>query len=315
MVLRQRGFVLVWALVILALLVCLVVLALVADGNRGPVALAVGAGAQTVLVGGLALEARRDPHDVAAFGLAVGVGGALVCAILLFVVHGAGAIPKVVAGASVAVAAVSGLALLRISREAEEYPNVLAERFGKAALLEADGVQLAISVPAALAASEPGAILVFLQNCFDAERKVAIRLEAGGWTKRLLLEPRPEATLAPLEVGVLAIPIGARPGPAGAAAIVASVSASGLGGRRVRRWRARTATKRIRPWMQALALLSGHFVSGGGIRFTVRVAEVPEGTAPPPLPPTSFQRLWAPEPRGALAAARAAGLVRGAPRR
>jgi hypothetical protein len=312
---RARGYVVVWILVLAALVTVAIAVATRGQDGLDPRRTWMILAAAVVVAGGIALELRRDPWDFAVFGAATGTIGAMIFGLVALVDRRPTPYATSAAIVSLAAAIAAGVTLWRLSRAADEVPNVLADQFGKGALLESDGVQLVVVPPAEVSAREAATLQLFLQNCFDAAREVSVRLESDGRARRLLYDPRPVARLGPLEVGVLAIPLRARPGPAGWAELVASVSADGAGGRRVRRWRARPATKRIRPWVQALAFVTGHLVWGGGIPIRLRIDTVPEGTSPPPLPAGSLQTLWAPAAREPLAAARASGLVRGAPRR
>jgi len=78
----QRGWVAVWFLGVVALIVAVIGFAAAAGGKTDGWEIAVAGAAACIVAAGLAIELRRDPWDVAAFGLAVGLIGAIICGLI-----------------------------------------------------------------------------------------------------------------------------------------------------------------------------------------------------------------------------------------
>lgn len=175
----------------------------------------------------------------------------------------------------------------------------LVARFG-ARLAETDGVQFAVVPGGAEAPPRRDTLEVWLQNTFAASRRVQVALSLPLGTA-LVVPPIAPLTLGPQEVGVLRVPVTARPGATGSTHLRVWLAARG-GGRRVLPWRAPKAEKPPRGlfrWLGFLAALQ-HPLSAAeflGLRGGVKVDldRPPERSDVGSGARASFRRL----PRGA----------------
>jgi hypothetical protein len=250
-----------------------------------------GALASVLLVG----EARRDAHAFAQYAVVALLVPATFAIAALAVAEttqgrilAAGGLAACVAALAVAIAA-----LWRAHRARDEVPNLLLESFDEQRIFEIEGVQWAGDQGDANV-SAGSFVRVVLQNCVDAERVVTVSLEdltgvllSRGSLATPVIEP---LRLTPGEVGSLVVPVlpGAR--PARESSLYVSVKARGPRGRRLRTFRAGAASERTRLGFQLFALLGGHYVGGGGVKFTFTNPRTIASSVEPA--PASWQPLW-----------------------
>jgi hypothetical protein len=239
-------------------------------------------------------EIRADPLRAAQVGAVLGAGFALIFGLVLW--YKPPPTPGPVIGLVIATACVvAGIAAtIHLRKQPETFPNLLAERFGSGAVLEADGIQFVVLSSGWITAEAPGSISLYLQNTWSASRQVTFGLRGRLRGRRLIFPEEPEVTLGPLEVGLLTIPIGAHPGEAAQEEVVGSLSARGTDGRRLRRWRAREAQRQISPAFQILGLAAGVVAWGGGIPCPFQIAGARAGVQPS-LPAPHWETLWTPQ--------------------
>jgi hypothetical protein len=206
-------------------------------------------------VAGTAAAARDSPRDALMFLVVAGFVGALILgAVAIFGVQ-----PHPIASVAAAACAIAFVAstarLIALLHVRDPFPDLLSERFGHAAAVEMDDVQFVVERPAFPASAERHAELrVWLQNTRDAPRTVELRLDLQD--KALLVaSPRCSVTLQPLEAGVLAIPLSARPSASGRTTANVWLSARG-GGRRRRQRRATEVSRPTASWMKVLGVLA-----------------------------------------------------------
>jgi hypothetical protein len=200
----------------------------------------------------LARLRRRDPRD---FDVVLAIGGLfLVFAYGGMVLNGPAraqpfALALVALSAAAALFGVVDLVRLRLVRGGP--PDLLATRYRRDELVETEGIQWAVRPPSRpVGPSGNDTFELALQNTWDAERNVTAHLalprgfEAG--TAQLILRP--------LEVGILQVPIVARPGArAGKARAWLAVRLDD--GRRLRHRRYREIAPRPPTSVRALSLL------------------------------------------------------------
>jgi hypothetical protein len=206
-------------------------------------------------VAATAAAARTSPHDALMFLVVAGFVGALILgAVVLFGTRPHPVAAVAATGCAVAFAA-STLRLFALRRARDPFPDLLAERFGEGAAVEMDDVQLVVEAPASPASADrPVELRIWLQNTRDEEREVQLHLDLAD-KSLLVATPRGSVTLRPLEAGVLAIPVSARPSTSGRTAANVWLTARG-GGRRRRQRRATEVSGPTAPWMKALEVLA-----------------------------------------------------------
>ena len=226
----------------------------------------------TLALMALAFEARRDVFAFAQFMLVTLLFAATFAAAAYVAAESSQGRRRAILAGAVCVAGM-GWSVARLLREhyaKGELPNWLLEHFHRSAVFEIDGVQWTLTQgPERLGGDNW--VRVFLQNTVAAERVVTIAFEDVTGLRRqrgsLLIPAVAPVTLGPGEVGSLHVPVAIGPQPAHTTDLYISVTARGPVGRRLRPFRARAASERTRRWLQLLALLAGHVVWGGGVRF------------------------------------------------
>ncbi len=307
-----RGHAALFVLAAIALGTALVLAGAAMDGPLSPESELVLAAAAALGLLALGIELRHDDHDAAMFGAIAALFGLLV--------FGAGALlgrrhhPVAAAGAVLCAAAFAGafVHLFRLQRARELVPDVLGEAF-EGVVVETDGVQWAVVEPDTFAtAAYPAPLEVHLQNAHDGVREVVVHAEPP---RGLVVPARAPVRLAPLEVGVLTLPVAALPDVKGDHALRLWIEASG-GGRRVRRQRRRYAPRRLSLAFRALGVvaalanpfeLARIFRAEHGVRVRLSALALEGPREPRPGTPT-FRSLWRAE--GTRFASRRAGLVR-----
>lgn len=206
-------------------------------------------------IGGTAAVARSAPHDALMFVVLAGFVGAL----FLGAAPVLGVEPHPVAAAAATACALAFVAstvrLFSLRRARDPFPDLLAERFGEGKAVEMDDVQFVVESPTTPASAASHAVLrVWLQNTRDAPREARIRVDLAA-KGLLVVSPESVATLQPLEAGVLAIPISARPTASGRIATNVWLAAQG-GGRRRRQRRVTEVSPPTASWVKALGVLA-----------------------------------------------------------
>lgn len=220
----------------------------------------------------LGLEARRDSYAFAQFAIvALLLPATFSIAAYIVAESDAGRVRAIAGGAASVV--LMGFAAAKLWREhgaKDEAPNVLLERFARDQIFEIEGVQWSCLQGHAEVVDGTW-VDIFVQNCVAAERTVTIALEdvTGLFRQRgsLVTPPLDPVHLAPGEVGKVRVPVRPGPRPSRDALLYVSVRARGPAGHRLRKLRARAASERTRFGFQLFALLGGHIVWGGGVRF------------------------------------------------
>jgi hypothetical protein len=220
----------------------------------------------------LAAEARRDVFAFAQFMLVALLFGLTFAAAAYVAAESSEGRQRAVAAGALCVVGM-GWSVVRLWREHRaqgELPNWLLAHFHRSSIFEIDGVQWTGTQSQARLGGENWA-RIFLQNTVAAERIVTIAFEdvAGLQRRRgsLLVPSIEPVTLGPGEVGSLYVPVGIGAQPAPKTDLYVSVKTRGPAGRRLRPFRAQAASERMRRGLQLMALLAGHLVWGGGVRF------------------------------------------------
>jgi hypothetical protein len=238
----------------------------------------------------LGVQVRSDADSVLIFLSVFLLLLALVEGIYLYSAHDPGWLPKLLLGAS-ALGAV-GLGALTYRRQfgadSSVYPNVLRAHFQEGSILEMDGVQFTGFVEPATP-GHPHWISLLVQNCYDAPRHVRIRFDAERDRKHLRYHHVFNTRLGAAEVRRFHFPVIAPTVP-GEYDLYFNVSVEGTGGTRVRLWRAKTPSSRVRGDATVALLAVGVFAHGGGLKFTLGpLAEDFEGAV---LPAPRNQIVW-----------------------
>jgi hypothetical protein len=230
-------------------------------------------------------EARRDVDKLAGFATFFGVLWTLVYGTAAFTVDR----PVGYAVVAAILGALTTVCLVRVVRSAlwkDTLPNLRGLGWSPGALLEANGVQFAVVCEAAEHAWSSRVIRVDLQNCTDAPREVEFTFAPDSRAVRAV-PVIGRAALGPLHVGTLRIELPADC-PGGRFSIAPSVS--GADGKRVRRWRARPYSPPVSRGFQAVALLTGTLVWGGGMSLIIPTAASAAAGSATPL--VTWKRIW-----------------------
>ncbi len=186
----------------------------------------------------------------------------------------------------------SAVLLVRSQRADPTVPDLLAQQFGRKGMLECAGVQLVSRVVPVEEGGRHSAIELVLQNCWDAPRTFTLELEPP---KGVYIAPTATATLAPLEVGVLTLPIArSRELKQRQITLVADPRVSGSGGKRVRAFRAQIVSGKVTVEKSLVAALLGFYWFGGGLRFRADTVSIAASADPARLPAVEWRRVWAP---------------------
>lgn len=260
----------------------------------GSTAIVVAVIAFAVTAAILARQARKDLDAVLILLAVFSLGTAICMGIYLFSAHLPGLAPKVATGLSIAAAAGLGIITLQRQRRGSspDFPDVLGSRFQPQSLLEVDGIQFC-GVLQSGGSGRPHTASIFLQNCFNAPRDVTITFDGAGYSKYMRFHPRYQARIGAAEVVQVSFPV-ITPTYPGSYRLYFSFTVAGSGGKRVRLWRARQPTTRVKPGAQAAALAAGVIAWGGGVSFTV--GPLPDDIWSMELPAPVQQTLWRPRP-------------------
>ncbi|HYQ05193.1 MAG TPA: hypothetical protein VER96_41245 [Polyangiaceae bacterium] len=273
-----------------------------ATSSKGGTGIVVGA-ALLVVIAGLAYEARRDIWRTANFVAWICTAPVLVAGVVVVIGESNEARLKAlgVVVPFLALGLASLVFVLRNQLAKDEVPNLLQERFPKARIWEAEGVQWSGVSNTAIVGADGAWLSIFLQNCVAAPRKVQITLQdAGGllglsgglsWPALVPVE------LGAGEVGALHLRITPTGTRSGDVRLYIAVAADGPPGKRMRRWHARVGSKRISPSLTVLGMLGGVIAWGGGVRLTFSVPGVAVGRPSLSSAPLRWEPLWpVPEP-------------------
>jgi hypothetical protein len=109
--------------------------------------------------------------------------------------------------------------------------------------------------------------VLFLQNCWDAERRVNFKIECKG-NKNLIYPQETEFLLPAGAVMKAVIPVKTTLNTIGRFSLLAGVRVKNGEGSRIRRWHAQGHTPPVSMTTKAVAaLLGGMLVWGGGLKF------------------------------------------------
>lgn len=288
----QRGAVLVYVLVFLAILVAAIALLfeLGPESTSAPRITALVAG--LAAGAGLAYEARKDLDAALTFIAVVALCAAIFAIIYVVASSSRGAVPLTVAGGTLALAAGCGLWTWRRQRsEDPAFPNLLRSQFSDPHILETDGVQFVGWVEPSNE-EKPHSIVFFLQNCFDGERRVSLRFDPGRYREYLRLYEEVQANLGPGEVVRVETPV-VSPTYEGSYRLFFSLDVSGSSGKRVRGWRAQVPSRRVKGSQTAALLALGIVSWGGGTSFQIGPLAADLWNAELPEPRVGV--VWKPE--------------------
>lgn len=276
------------------LLMCTAAIALgiaVASEGTPTKAYAVGliAGFLALLI--LRFEGRRDLDAVLTMVIAFLAFLAMGIGIYLFAADRTGYAPKASFGLSAAGAVMLGIwSYRRQKTESPDFPNLLASSVNHGAIFESDGVQFAGFLEPAQG-GRPHFLSIVLQNCFDSQCDVTLNFDPAGRGAYMRFHPRHTVKLGAAEVKKVTLPV-VTPTYAGEYALYYSLAVKGQKGRRVRLWRAREATTRVKASTTLVLLAFGHLAVGGGIRFTI--GPTPDDLWNSPLPAPAESSIWTP---------------------
>jgi len=299
---REHGWVVLYVIVTLALGTC-VIATLMALESETRLAAARGVSAVAGCIGlvGMWLEARRDSRAAAMYGAAILAATAMFSGVTWWVTvpRNPVALAVAVAGAAGAAALLIYLRKVRGAPDSPLFPNVLKAVARPEVIFEVSGVQLT-GRSERIGNGETMKVVLVLQNCWGAARRVTLALDDGMPLAPAAMRPRfPDShtvSLGPGEVGELAIQV-LSPESGGAFTLSANVSVAGGGGRRIRPWQAKELSSRISPKATALLAPLGLLAWGGGLKMQFGPS-APSPRAGSPLPP-EWRVQWTPAP-GAL---------------
>lgn len=242
-----------------------------------------------IIVTGAVREARNDPPWFARLVTSVAGVVALIAGVVALQYDG-GVVPTLPYLIPSLLLAAAGGYYGWVYEWPEPKTNVLLQWISADDIVEVDGVQLAVGLDSLPNAHAPGMISVYVQSCVDAPRTVRLKLEdiaSGLLQSRAGLELCPDGDfdLGPGDVGRLMLPFRWGAAKPGEARIYLEASASGPGGRRLIRFRAKPITFRTKPGFQVFALLGGYIVTGGGVYVSVQVPEGHRQSGGEPLLP------------------------------
>ena len=247
----------------------------------------------TVGVLGLVYQARSDPDSVLTFLSVFLLLVALCEAIYVFSSHEPGWVPKSAALMSTIGGVILGVITYRrqFGPGSSDFPNILRSETSPEGILETDGVQFMGFVETGTD-DRPHWVSIALQNCFDGPRTVRIEFDAERHSEYLRYHPEFSAELGPAEVRRVRFPV-VSPTYAGEYNLFFKVGVDGSGGKRVRLWRAKAPSTRVKGAATAALLAAGVFAYGGGLRF--RIGPLQSDLWSADLPAPADEVVWQPE--------------------
>lgn len=293
---QQRGFVLLYALVFVLLLVAGI--AALAVGLRGagtvPVVVIVICSVGALI--GLAIEFRQDRLACITFTAALTGGAVAIAVITAFTLHGMGDPIRAALSASVVFGGLFIAQLLFLHRqkhlpEDPAFPDIVRQIAPTSPVFERSGVHIS----GLASTSPPFGLVLLIQNCWTAERRVSIRVDYGAIVDAgpPLVALPPRLVLQAAEVGRLEVPV-VSPANGRPFSVHFDVEVTGGGGQRVRHRQGHPLSRRITPGAGLALVPLGMYATGGGLAFRFP-AVPPAPTAPEPIA-ASWDRIWAPAP-------------------
>lgn len=234
-------------------------------------------------------ELRRDPDQLCVYWVFFGAIVALGSLMLLFEHRILGACLTIVSCLSW-VTAVVWLIWSHFAKDPRS--TELRRRLGSSEIYEQAGVQLGLDVLETQDAYRGVfEVQIFLQNCWDGERRVTVELHPrrgflGHPGGALVAMPTAPLVLRGEELGILSVPVQATSEQK--VSLQVTLRTSGLGGKRVWRHRAPTIPMAIAPQLTlliGLATLGTFWAWGGGL-----FVRVPAGPRAPQEAPLGAQR-------------------------
>lgn len=216
----------------------------------------------------LMLQAKRDLYTVCLFTSVTGFLIAFICGAV--VLYGTEPHPITVGIAGIgAILMIASIVYIGWSEYGtDKMPNILRQHFRRSSIVEADGVQfVSFHTGQHVSPGESFKIVLFLQNCWNAERTVRFSLESES-NKSLIYPQETEFFLPPGAVMKVSIPVQAMQNIIGQFSLLGGVRVNRGEGSRIRRWHAQGHTPPISTTMRVLALvLTKHFFGRGGLKF------------------------------------------------
>lgn len=288
---EELGDLLVYTLVLTALVTVLVAgLMIHASGRTNQLLTLVLAGTLVASLG-LSFQARRDLDAALTFCTGFGLAVAICATVYLFSTnHPSQAAQFLTVTGSVVGIGTGIWTFMRQRTHSSEIPDVLARSYPALEAQETVGIQFVAYLLAAESSGPHTAVLV-LQNCYDAPRRVVVKLDGGGDRKYLQYPESVEVELNGAQVVRVGIPV-VSPDYDGSYKLYYDLSISGSGGSRVRLGRRKAMPKRVSPTQTSLLLLIGLLHFGGGNYFTV--PRLHRDLWNRPLPQASTKILWEP---------------------
>lgn len=200
------------------------------------------------------------------------------------------------------------LYILRNQSDRRSLPNVLRLRFETSHIFEAKGVQLVLDpIWQSVSPGQTGDIHVYLQNCWNAERTITLEIQGKGGVlpsgDGLLYPSETSVTLGGAVVGSLSIPFRAESGAQGNYSLLLIARVEGSGGARVRKRRERAYPSGLPVWFQLLGMAAAlvapvigmTYLLGRGEKVQISVQGEPvHEERDPEIPPPSWAVLWEP---------------------
>jgi hypothetical protein len=291
---QQRGFVLLYALVFVLLLVAGIAALAVGFRGIGTVSVVLIVVCTVGALIGLAIEFRQDPLACITFTAAL-TGGALAMAVAAaFTLHGMGDPIRASLSAAVVLGGLFLAQLLFLHRqkhlpEDPAFPDLVRQIAPTSPVFERSGVHIS----GWASTSPPFALVLLFQNCWTAERRVSIRVDYGSIVKAgpALVALPPSLVLQAAEVGRLEVPV-VSPANGRPFSVHFDLEVTGGGGKRVRHRQGHPLSRRITPGAGLALVPLGMYATGGGIEF--RFPAVPPAPYAPEPIAASWDRIWAP---------------------
>ena len=162
----------------------------------------------------------------------------------------------------------------------DKEPNPLRDVFDDSSISELRDVQFVVSQPDThIESGNTTSLIVTAQNCVDASRNLKIELGVRDQilkkTSDLRFQIESELQLGPLEAAELEIPIVFGAQCRGKYLFDVRPKVDGRGGKRIRKWRAKTFEQRTSGCLTVVLAPLGLFIWGGGLTVTFVVKTNP----------------------------------------
>jgi hypothetical protein len=171
----------------------------------------------------------------------------------------------------------------------EALPNPLREELGTEIVWERKGIQGALLIPGRIVPSSLVVLRFRLQNCFNHGRRIGIQLRLSP-EKDIRFPDFQWLEIGPLEVGEVLVPLQLSPSTVSRYLLRFELDVAGLGGKRIRRWRAKPL---MRPEMQGRYAVT-HYGASGTFELVVE-RDLQEGVSMAAGCESSLVPSWRPD--------------------